>query len=104
MAFARLSGDNRRVITAAAAAAAPSTSAVGPAVIIVIAVILICRYCVPTYKDAKGTIPGRLLAVTLIMVVCRLLLAVKDAAAAMAIAGGTVSGIATILGAVAGIV
>lgn len=93
------------MITAAqAAAGSASASTVGPAVIVVLAVILICRYCVPTYRDAKGTIQGRLLAVVLIMAVCWLLLAVTHPAAAMALAGGTVSGIATILGAVAAIV
>jgi hypothetical protein len=105
MAPARFLRDNQRVTTAAAqAAASVSSSAVGPAVIVVITVIVVWRYAVPAGKDAKGTIMGRLLAVVLVMAVCWVLLAVTHPAAAMQLAGGAASGVATLFGAVSRIV
>jgi uncharacterized BrkB/YihY/UPF0761 family membrane protein len=101
MAFARFTRDNRRVITAAAQAGPLSSTAVGPAVLIVIAVIIIWRYAVPRGKEAKGTIPGRLLAVILFLVGCWVLLAVTHPATAMQVAGGTASGITTLFNAAA---
>jgi hypothetical protein len=89
---------------AAQAAAATSSTAVGPAVIVALAIIVIWRYAVPSGKDAKGTIPGRLLAVVLVLFVGWVLLAAYHPAAAMAVAGGTASGIATLFGAAAKIV
>ena len=87
--------------TAAAQADSLSSTAIGPAVLIVIAVILIWRYAVPSGKEAKGTIPGRLLAVILVLFACWALLAVTHPATAMQVAGGTASGIATLFTAAA---
>jgi hypothetical protein len=89
------------IAAAQAAASSSSASAVGPAVLVALAIIVIWRYSVPSGKDAKGTIPGRLLAVVLVMAVSWMLLAAYHPAAAMTLAGGTASGIATLFGAAA---
>jgi uncharacterized membrane protein len=100
MAFARFLRDNQPVTTAAAQAAASiSSSAVGPAVLIVITVIAVWRYAVPSGKDAKGTIPGRLLAVVLFLIVCWSLVAAHNPAEGGRIAVGAASGVSVAVGA-----
>ena len=93
-------GDNHQVTTAAQAAASTSPAAIGPAVLVVLAIIVIWRYSMPG-KDGKGTIPGRFLAIVLFLFACWVILAVTHTTAALQLANGAASGVATLFGAAA---
>jgi hypothetical protein len=99
----RRARDNHQVITEAAQAASTSSAAIGPAVLVVLVIIGVWRYSLPG-KDGKGTIPGRFLAIVLFLFACWVLLAVTHTTAAMQLADGTVSGIATLFSAAAKII
>ena len=82
------------IIAAAQAASSITPGMVFDGLAVVGVTAGVWKYSLPG-KDGKGTIPGRLVAIILILLMCWVLLAVTDRSTAMNLASGTATGVIT---------